>query len=65
MRVILYISCMLVFAFGQLGFLTVVVLFCRFVDCVSLALKSPYWEWSINYVLQSEFQSSAVKPKPK
>ena len=35
------------FASGQLRFLTVVVLFCRFVDCVSLALKSPYGEWSI------------------
>ena len=35
------------FASGGVGFLTavavvVVVLFCRFVDCVSLALKSPY-----------------------
>ena len=30
-----------------------VVLFCCFVNCVSLALKSPYGEWSIiiKYVL--------------
>ena len=39
------------FASCQLGFLTVqvVVLYC-FVDCVSLALKSPYGERSIKYV---------------
>ena len=29
----------------------IVVLFCRFVDCVSLALKNPYGERSIKYVL--------------
>ena len=34
----------------QLGFLTVVVVFPRF-RCVSLALKSPYGERSIKYVL--------------
>ena len=36
----------------QLGFLTVVVVvFCCFVDCVSLALKSSYGERSIKHVL--------------
>ena len=30
--------------------IVVVVLFCRFVYCVSLALKSSYGEWSIRYV---------------
>ena len=43
------------FASGQLGFFTVfvvvVVVFFCFVDCISLALKSTYGEWSINYVL--------------
>ena len=40
------------FASGQLGFLTVVVVvFCCFVVVVSLALKSPYGERSIKYVL--------------
>ena len=43
------------FAPGQLGFLTVavVVLFHHFVDCDSLALKSPYGEQSVSmyYVL--------------
>ena len=39
------------FAFGQLGFLTVVVviLFCCFINCVSLALKSLYGERPIKY----------------
>ena len=38
------------FASGQLGFLTVVVVvFCCFVDCFILALKSPYGERSIKY----------------
>ena len=37
------------FACGKVGSLTVViVVFCRFVDCVSVALKSPPGEWSIN-----------------
>ena len=42
---------------GQLGFLTVVVVvvvvvvFCRVVDCVSLALKSPHGEWSLKQFL--------------
>ena len=40
----------LLFASSHLGFLAVVV-FCRYVDCVSLALKSPYGEWSIKDVL--------------
>ena len=31
-------------------FVVVVVLFCRFVDCVSLALKSPYGKWLTKYV---------------
>ena len=40
------------FVSGQLGFLAVAVdVFCRFVDCLSLALKSPSEEWSIKYVL--------------
>ena len=39
------------FASGQLGFLLVVVVFCCFVNCLSLALKSPRGEWSIKYVL--------------
>ena len=40
------------FASGQLGFLTVVVVvFCCFVHCVSLALKSPCGERSMTYVL--------------
>ena len=44
------------FASRQLGFLTVVVVvFCCFVDCVSLALKSPYGERSIQYVLSYLF----------
>ena len=39
------------FASSQLGFLTVVVVvFHHFVNCVSLALKSPYGERSIKYV---------------
>ena len=37
------------------GWFVIVSLFCRFVDCVSLALKSPYGEWSIRYVCVNVF----------
>ena len=33
------------------GFLAVVVVFCRFVNCVSMALTGLYGEWTIKYVL--------------
>ena len=51
------------FASGQLGFLTVVVVvFCSVVHCVSLALKSPYGERSIKYVLYCMYKFTEINP---